>query len=45
MKDFWKFQFKINDNVLIPRPDTEIIVEEALRITNHKKNKNIRYWC
>ena len=40
-KDFWKFQFKINDNVLIPRPDTEIIVEEALKITNHKKKIKI----
>ena len=37
IKDFWKFQFKIIDGVLIPRPDTEIIIEEALKITKNKK--------
>tara|TARA_Y100000590_G_scaffold464373_1_gene633649 strand:- start:1820 stop:2662 length:843 start_codon:yes stop_codon:yes gene_type:complete len=29
-KEFWKTNFLINKNVLIPRPDTEILVEEAL---------------
>jgi len=31
-KEFWSFSLEINKDVLIPRPDTEIIVEEALDI-------------
>ena len=29
-KEFWSFRLEVNRDVLIPRPDTEIIVEEAL---------------
>lgn len=29
-KDFWSFTLEVNPDVLIPRPDTEVIVEEAL---------------
>ena len=36
-KDFWKYEFIINNNVLIPRPDTEILIEQVLKLT---KNKN-----
>ena len=36
-KVFWKYEFFVNENVLIPRPDTEIIVEHVLKIY---KNKN-----
>jgi release factor glutamine methyltransferase len=31
-KEFWTFVLEVNSSVLIPRPDTEIIVEEALDI-------------
>ena len=37
-KFFWKYDFYINDKVLIPRPDTEIIIEQVLKIYK-KKNK------
>ena len=40
-KDFWKYQFQINEHVLIPRPDTEIIVEQVLKITKLKSNLRV----
>ena len=35
-KEFWKYEFKITKNVLIPRPDTELIIEEALKVSKNK---------
>ena len=29
-KEFWKNNFEVNNNVLIPRPDTEILVQETI---------------
>ena len=40
-KDFWKYQFKLSEGVLIPRPDTELIVESALKLLRHKSKLNI----
>ena len=39
-KDFWKNEFYVDNRVLIPRPDTEIIIEEALSILRAKKINN-----
>ena len=40
-KDFWNSKFLVNNSVLIPRPDTEIIVAEALNYLPKKKSKKI----
>ena len=37
-KEFWKHSFYVDRNVLIPRPDSEIIIEEALKYID-RKNK------
>ena len=31
-KEFWKHEFFVNKDVLIPRPDTELIIEQVLNI-------------
>ena len=31
-KDFWKNEFYVDKNVLIPRPDTELIIDQVLKI-------------
>ena len=40
-KDFWKYKFKVDKNVLIPRPETELIIEQALKNLPKLSNKNI----
>tara|TARA_B100001093_G_scaffold439011_1_gene438715 strand:- start:1829 stop:2671 length:843 start_codon:yes stop_codon:yes gene_type:complete len=40
-KDFWKYQFQLNENTLIPRPDTELIIENFLKITKFKSRLKI----
>ena len=40
-KEFWKYEFEVTKDVLIPRPDTEILIEQSLKITNHKSRLKI----
>jgi len=39
-KEFWGLEFSVSPDVLIPRPDSEILIEQAVRIfaQNHPKN-------
>ena len=39
-KFFWKYEFFVNKNVLIPRPDSELIIEQVLKIYKNKNNIN-----
>lgn len=36
-KEFYKYNFSVNHNVLSPRPDTEILLEEAINLASNKK--------
>ena len=40
VKSFWKYDFKINEKVLIPRPETELLIEEVLEFYKIKENIN-----
>ena len=40
VKSFWNYDFKVNEKVLIPRPDSEIIIEQVLDIYKNKKSLN-----
>ena len=40
-KFFWNSEFFISNDVLIPRPDTELLVENILRLTRQKNKIKI----
>lgn len=44
-QEFMKMDFYVDENVLIPRPDTEILVEEVIKIANKMDNPIILDLC
>ncbi len=40
-KYFWKHEFEISNDVLIPRPDTEIIIDKTLKLIKHKSKLKV----
>jgi len=39
-KSFWKYDFFINEKILIPRPETELIIEQVIKIYKNKPKIN-----
>lgn len=44
-QEFMKMDFYVDENVLIPQPDTEIVVEEAIDIINSNKLSEVLDMC
>jgi release factor glutamine methyltransferase len=40
-KFFWNSEFIVSNDTLIPRPDTELIIEKVLKLTAYKKKLNM----
>ena len=40
-KEFWKNTFFVDEGVLIPRPDTELLIEQVIELTRKKDNLKI----
>ena len=40
-KSFWNSEFYITSDTLIPRPDTELLIDQALKLTKNKNNLNL----
>lgn len=41
-KEFWSLDFEVNKQVLIPRPDTECLVEEVLKVCSSDPSAKLR---
>ena len=40
-KNFWNYDFFISNHTLIPRPDTELLIEQILKLTKFKNKMSI----
>lgn len=40
-KEFWSMDFFINQSVLVPRPETELLIENAIEIFKNRESPNI----
>ena len=45
MQEFMGINFYVDENVLIPRPDTEVLVEEVIKLAKEKENISILDMC
>lgn len=45
MQEFMGINFYVDENVLIPRPDTEVLVEEVIKLAKAKENIAILDMC
>ena len=45
IQSFWGLDFYVDENVLIPQPDTEIAVEQAIHIIRTKNNPKVLDLC
>lgn len=43
--DFYGYEIKVDERVLIPRPETEILVENVIKTINGDKNKTVLDLC
>lgn len=44
-REFWSLALEVNDSTLIPRPDTEIVVEEALKLALPENARILELGC
>lgn len=44
-KEFMKMDFYVDENVLIPRSDTEVLVEEVMNLSKEQNKKDILDLC